>query len=143
LYSSRGKFSATPLDHMKKLLIVDDEILILRVLSKAFCKDGELDVITASNGESALKAISANRIDLCLLDVHLPDMNGLEIMKQIRKVAPETRIVIITGSDVTDSMMKYIRENAHSMMSKPFELDEIRLLVSRLLATDKTLHWDA
>lgn len=121
---------------MKKLLIVDDEALILQALLKAFRNDGELDVITASNGESALKAISNNRFDLCLLDVHLPDMDGLEIMKHVRKVSPETRIVIITGCDVTDIMMRSIRENAHGLMSKPFELVKIRLLVNRLLAID-------
>ncbi|HXY53538.1 MAG TPA: response regulator [Nitrospirota bacterium] len=121
---------------MKKLLIVDDSILILSALSRTF-RDNETEVMTASNGQTALHAINKNCFDLCILDIHLPDMNGLEIMKLIRTVSPTTRVVIITGSAVSDSMMQSVRENASCLLCKPFELDKIRLIVNRLLTTNK------
>ncbi len=65
---------------MKKILIVDDEFLINYSLSATFqAKDTE--VTTAADGATALKAISENHFDLCFLDIHLPDISGLEIMK--------------------------------------------------------------
>jgi len=128
--------------NMKKLLIVDDDALMRYALSTTFHNDTDMDVITASTGQTALKVINENRLDLCFLDVHLPDMNGLDIMMQVRTVSPETRVIIMTGSDVSDSMMKSIQENANCLISKPFELDQVRLFVNRLLSTNKPLYRD-
>lgn len=124
------------MDSLKTVLIVDDEDLIRHSLSAMF-QNGEREVITADNRGSALKAISETTFDLCFIDMHLPDINGLEIMRMLRDVSPKTRIVMMTGSEITEAIMKAVRENAHCLISKPFELEQIRSLVSRILTTGK------
>ncbi len=125
---------------MKKyFLVVDDEDLIRHSLSVAF-HDSEREVITAAARESAFKAISENRFDLCFLDMHLPDINGLEIMKMLRDVSPQTRIIMMTESGITDAIMKEVRENAHCLISKPFELEQVKALVGRVLSMGKNPH---
>jgi CheY-like chemotaxis protein len=126
---------------MKKILVVDDENLILYSLSAAF-RDENTEVITANTGEAALKAIDGNSFDACFLDVNLPDMNGLDIMKKVRSVSPGTKIVIMTGSEVTDGMMSSIRENAHLLIDKPFDLHQVREFVDRALDTGRPLSQD-
>jgi CheY-like chemotaxis protein len=126
---------------MKKILVVDDEFLINYSLSATFQTSGT-EVITAPDGETALKAISENHFDICFLDIHLPDINGLEIMKKLRYLSPGTKIVIMTGSEVSESMMKSIQENAHMLMAKPFDLDRIKEFVDRILTTGKPLYRD-
>lgn len=118
---------------MKDILIVDDESLILYGLSKTLAGGGRR-VTTASNGHDALKELGDRRYDLCLLDIQLPDMNGLDIMRTLRSSSPDTKIIIITGSVITDGMMKSIRENAHQLIPKPFELDEVRSAADQVLA---------
>lgn len=125
---------------MKKyFLVVDDEDLIRHSLSATF-HDSEREVITAAARESAFKAISENRFDLCFLDMHLPDINGLEIMKMLRDVSPRTRIIMMTESGITDTIMKEVRENAHCLISKPFELEQVKALVGRVLSMGKNPH---
>lgn len=126
------------MDSLKKFLIVDDEDLIRHSLSAMF-QNSEREVITADNRESVLKAITENHFDLCFLDMHLPDINGLEIMRKLRDVSPQTRIIMMTGSEITDEIMKAVRENAHCLISKPFELEQVKALVVRVLSTGKRL----
>jgi DNA-binding NtrC family response regulator len=118
---------------MKKILIVDDEFLILYALSKTLIDD-DREIITASNGRDALREIGNRCYDLCLLDLHLPDMNGLDIMKKLREVSPATKIIIITGSVITDVMMKSIQENAHLLLPKPFDVEQVKAFASQMLS---------
>lgn len=123
---------------MKKILVVDDEYLIRHSLAATF-KDGQAAVMTASDGDAALKAINENSFDLCFLDIRLPDSNGLDIMKTLRRRSPCTQIVIMTASVITEEMMKSIQENARLLISKPFDLDHLKALVNRTLTTGNPL----
>lgn len=125
---------APKLSLMKKIMIVDDEYLIRYAL--ASCFHDSLTEASAS-GEAALRAIRNCHLDLCFLDIHLPDMNGLDIMKKFRDISPWTRIIVMTGSMITDDMMTAIRENAHCLISKPFDLDQVKAAVSRLLTAGR------
>lgn len=121
---------------MKKILVVDDENLMLFSLTAMF-KDAEVDVMTAATGHDALQAIGRNRFDLCFLDIHLPDMNGLDIMMQLRTRSRETRIAMMTGGEVTGAMMESIRSNADLLLSKPFDLLQVKTLVDRILTNGR------
>lgn len=117
---------------MNKILVADDENLILYSLSAAL--HGETaEVKTVKNGIEALREIGAHFYDLCFLDIHLPDLNGLDIMKTIKEVSPGTKIIIMTGSDIDDTTMRFIRENASLFFSKPFDLDMVKAAVEKIL----------
>ncbi len=118
---------------MKKILVVDDEDLICYALTAIF-RDGQTEVISAPNGYAALKIIDESHLDLCFLDIYLPDINGLEIMKRLRNSSPGTKIIIMTSGEVSGSMMKSIREYAHSLISKSFDLDQVKQFVDQVIA---------
>lgn len=118
---------------MKKILIVDDEFLILYSLSMTLRRD-DREVKTVANGKDALKELGNRRYDLCFLDVRLPDMNGLDIMRTVKKISPTTKIIIMTASEITSAMMESIQESAQLLMSKPFDLFRVTAYVDQLLA---------
>jgi CheY-like chemotaxis protein len=123
---------------IKSILVVDDEYLMRHSLS-SILKNSETEVTTAADGASAMQVIKTDNFDICLLDVQLPDMSGLDIMKKIRYVSPHTVIVIMTGSDISHDMMKSIRDHAHCLISKSFDLLQIKAFVDFLLSDDKPL----
>jgi CheY-like chemotaxis protein len=126
---------------MKKILIVDDEYLIRYSLSAMFT-NANTDVTTAADGKAALKAVNENRFDLCILDIHLPDMDGLEIMKILGQSSPWTKITIMTGSEISETMMRAIQKNAVLLIAKPFDLDRLRAFVDQILMTGRLEYSD-
>lgn len=123
---------------MQNVLVVDDEALILYCLSVMLEKN-DREVTTVASGRAALDEIGHHRYDLCLLDVHLGDMNGLEVMKIIKKVSPDTKIIIMTASEMDFQEMQSIREHAHWFMSKPFNLFQVNANIDKLLSQDTPL----
>jgi DNA-binding response OmpR family regulator len=124
---------------MQKFLLVDDEYLIRYSLSATF-KGANAEVITATDGEAALNAINENRFDLCILDIHLPDMDGLAIMKTLGQTSPWTNIIMMTGSEVSETMMHAVQENALLLISKPFDLDRLKAFVDQILTTGRPVY---
>ncbi len=117
---------------IKRILIVDDEPLILTNMTEAlhsFCGfQGE--ITTVENGRDAIKAVTDNTYNICFLDINLPDLNGLDVMKEIYARSPGINIVIMTGSTVTDDMQRAIDEFAVLFTSKPFDLCQIEAFVN-------------
>jgi CheY-like chemotaxis protein len=126
---------------MKRILIIDDEYLIRYSLSATF-KSANVEVITAADGETALKAIHENNFDLCILDIHLPDIDGLEIMKKLGQTSFLTKIIVMTGSEVSEAMMRDIQANAILLISKPFDLDGVKAFVDQILTTGRLVYSD-
>ena len=118
---------------MKRILIVDDENLIRYSLSAALRQD-DTYVKAVECGKDALSEINHIFYDLCFLDVNLPDMNGLDLMKVVKKSSPATKIVIMTGGVVdAPEMLQSIQANANLLLPKPFDLDRIKLFVDRII----------
>jgi CheY-like chemotaxis protein len=118
---------------MKRILIVDDESLIRYALSAALRQD-DTHVKAVPCGKDALGEIDALFYDLCFLDVNLPDINGLDLMKTIKKSSPATKIIIMTGGVVDKpEMVQSIQANAILLLSKPFDLNCVTLFVDRII----------
>ena len=120
------KINGTPL----RVLIVDDEPLILLVLSMLFKKNAE--VKTVSSAEEALTEIRMQYYDLCFLDIVLPGMNGLDAMKIIYELSPNTKVAIMTGSSLDEAVKLQIDNLAYEFIEKPFELSRIREIAGRV-----------
>lgn len=123
----------------KRILIVDDESLILLVLSKLLAAEGT-EITTVTNGKDALREIAAHHYDLCLLDVYLPDLNGVDIMQRIKDISPHTKVAIMSGSYLDHSVRRVIKENAFCFISKPFELSEVKAMAGRALEAAPLAH---
>lgn len=109
---------------MGKILVVDDEPLILYAIAKALHDSAE--VKTVASAEEALEEINSCFYDLCFLDIFLPGLNGLDCMKKIREISPETKVAIMTASHLDDDMKRAIRESAYEFIAKPFTLAQIK-----------------
>ncbi len=122
----------------KRILIVDDEPLILSQMSKSLYRtcDFHGEIKTVENGEDAIREITGRFYNICFLDIRLPDMNGLDVMKKMNELSPKTRIVIVTGSYITEDMQKTIDEGASLFLKKPFDFHQIKAFMNNVLGTD-------
>jgi len=111
------------------VLVVDDEPLILMSISR-FLKKIAL-VMTVSTAEEALYAIDKQHYDLCFLDVNLPGMTGLDAMKIINELSPNTKVAIMTGNLLNEAMKEQVDDYAYTFIEKPFGLSDIEGVVER------------
>ncbi len=116
----------------KTILIVDDEESICQSLS-GILRDEGYDTITAGSGEEALKLIEEEMPNLVLLDIWLPGMDGIEVLKVIRSDYPQIRVIIMSGHGTIETAVKATKLGAYDFVEKPLSLDKIILLVNHAL----------
>ncbi|NIO16113.1 MAG: response regulator [Deltaproteobacteria bacterium] len=126
---------------MKKILVVDDEALILTALSRALTSP-RVEVMTAKTGGEALSMIRSDYYQLCFLDIHLPDCDGIDIMKTIKEISPETSVVVMSSKVLDRETKEAIEEQAHMYIPKPFELFHIKMIVKKLFDDTGSLPGD-
>ena len=117
---------------MKRVLVVDDESFLLDGLGKALQTDST-DVTTVETGNSALQEIAASTYKLCFLDLFLPDVNGVDVLKKIKAISPKTKVIVMTAGVVTRSMQENIEKDAYMFITKPFDLLQVKMLARRIL----------
>ena len=106
------------MDSRLKILVVDDEVYI-RQSFEDYLEDREYDVIAAKNGQEGLALIISERPDLVLLDLMMPGMNGLEVLKQGRKIMPDLPIIVISGANRIVDVIEALRYGAWDYLEKP------------------------
>ena len=111
-----------------KILLVDDLEEILEALRKLLssCK-----LMEARDGKSAVELVASGRPDLVLLDYHLPDMSGDEVLEKMRKMAPPPVVIIMTGDDTVETAGKSLAAGAYAHITKPFEAKQMLELVTK------------
>ncbi|MBI1983039.1 MAG: sigma-54-dependent Fis family transcriptional regulator, partial [Acidobacteria bacterium] len=117
------------------ILIIDDEQEIRESLEQLLAIEG-YQALTASTAEEGLKRVSERVFDLTLLDISLPDRNGLEVLKSIKRDSPETGVIMITAYDSSQMAFQASKEGAESYITKPW--DNSRLLVEIRNILDKS-----
>ncbi len=120
----------------ERILIVDDDSAIRDGCSQVLSRLGN-DVTESSNGADALKYMDKYEFDLILLDLRLPDTHGLDLIKKIRDRDAHVPIVVITGYGTIQNAVEAMRLGANDFLPKPFEPDELRLIVRRNLAAHR------
>lgn len=116
---------------MARILIVDDEPLILSSVARALRDSAE--VKTVASASEALEEVKSCHYNLCFLDILLPDMNGLEVLGRINEISPDTKVTLMTASDLEESMRKAAREKAYRFITKPFSLTQIKEIAHQAL----------
>jgi len=109
----------------KKILIVDDEKLIRWSLTKIFTQDG-YEVKAVEKGEEALKEINKTTYDLVITDVRMEGIDGIEVLKEVKKISPKTKVIIITAYGTPNIRKLASKFEAFSFIDKPFEAEQIR-----------------
>jgi len=116
----------------RRVLIVDDEKNIRLTLSQTL-ESLELESDTAANGEEALALLEQRKFGLILLDLKMPGMDGMEVLRRVREVHPNIRVIIITAYGTIESAVEAMRLGAVDFIQKPFAPAEIRELVIQVL----------
>jgi DNA-binding NtrC family response regulator len=106
-------------DRRRRLLIVDDEPLILEVLSEHF--KARYDVETALNGADALGAIVRARPDVVMLDINMPRMSGVEVLKDIKQIDESIAVIMVTANEQVSLAAEALRSGAFAYVPKPFD----------------------
>ena len=119
-----------------RVLIIDDEISFTEELHEFFNKTG-YSCLEANTGQEGLDILSRQEIDLLILDVLLPGMNGLDILKEVRVNYPKMEVIIVSGHGDMDTVIKAMRLGALDYLSKPFRHIDIQIAIER---TQKFLH---
>ena len=119
---------------LKSMLIVDDEELICWSFKQEFEAEG-VEVFSSLTGNDGLNIYRETFPDIVFLDINLPDKNGIEVLKEIKKINPEAIVVIITAYGEVKNAVEAIKGGAYDYIEKPFELSRIRLTVNRALET--------
>lgn len=116
-----------PLD----ILVVDDEQSICLLLRDVLARFGH-QVITCQDGEAAIEMASDRRLDLIFLDIRMPGMSGLDVLKKLRDLQREAKFVMITGFAKDDIIEEALQSGASACLSKPFRLAQVVELLEQL-----------
>jgi two-component system nitrogen regulation response regulator GlnG len=115
-----------------RILIADDEDSLRWVLERGFRSAG-YQVTAVKEGTAALSRIEAEPFDLLVLDIRMPGMDGLALLKQARERRPEAQVVIMTAHGTMETAIQAMQQGAYDYLAKPFDLDEALLLAERAL----------
>jgi len=117
---------------MNRILVIDDEQGMRDFLAIMLKKEG-YEVVAAENGEHALKAIQSEIYDLVITDVKMPRVDGIEVLRAVKEVSPETVVIVITAFASTDAAVQAMKLGAYDYITKPFKVDEIKLIIQKAL----------
>lgn len=116
-----------------KILVVDDEPNIRRVLEAVLAKDGHT-VLTAENGRKGLEQLQSNPgVDLLITDLIMPDINGIELLSAAKEIDPNISVLMITAHGTIKSAVEAMKLGALDYICKPFDLDELKIIVRNAL----------
>ena len=116
----------------KTILLVDDEEGIRRVLGIALSDIG-YQVLTAENGAEALRVFKESRPQIVLSDIKMPEMDGIELLRRIKKMSPDTEVIMITGHGDMDLAIKSVKYEATDFVTKPIHDEVLEIALNRAL----------
>jgi DNA-binding NtrC family response regulator len=120
-----------------RVLVVDDDPKIVHVLVHAL-RAQRYDVLGALTARDGLRLISTCRPDLVLLDLTLPGMSGIELLRSIRSIDPNMRVIVVTGNTVPGVAREALELGAYAYVDKPFDIDYLMRVVSVALQAPST-----
>ena len=116
----------------EKILVVDDEKSMREFLEIMLRKE-DYKVSLAPNGEEVLRLLERDIFDLVLLDIRMPKMDGIAVLKKIKALSPETVVIMITAYASAETAIKAMKEGAYDYITKPFKIEEIKLIIKNAL----------
>jgi two-component system response regulator PilR (NtrC family) len=115
-----------------RILVVDDERSMQEFLEIFFRSEG-FDAVTASDVESALLQLESDEFDVVITDIQMPGGSGLELLTAAQRIAPETVVIMMTAFASTETAIAAMKQGAYDYITKPFKVDEIRVVVEKAL----------
>lgn len=119
----------------KRILIVDDEPLIIEVLAEHFKSKYEIE--SAMNGTDALAAVLRQRPDLMLLDINMPRMNGVEVLKDVKKIDDSITVIMVTANEQVSLAADALKSGAFGYVPKPFDFRYLDHMVATIFESPR------
>ena len=116
----------------KRIMVCDDEEGIRESLKLILEKD--YDLTFAQNGDEAIQAMKTSPVDITILDIKMPKKDGLETLKELKKLSPSSKVIIATGYKSVDIAQEALNLGATDYVVKPFDRDKIRKVVQKYSA---------
>lgn len=123
---------------MTNILVVDDELKMRRVLQIALEEEG-YSVGEAKNGEEAIKALGQTTFHLVIVDMKMPVMDGMELLRRIRKLDDKLPVIIMTAYGTVATAVEAMKQGAYDYILKPFDVEEMKLIVSRAIDVERLI----
>jgi DNA-binding NtrC family response regulator len=121
---------------MTHITIIDDETQITGMLQKALSKNTAFSVTTFNNPITALEKLPSAKPDVVLLDIMMPQMDGIEVLANIKKISPATKVIMMTAYSTLDKVLNSHKLGAESYILKPFEsLSDVAQKITNLMNT--------
>ena len=117
-------------NEMPKILAIDDDRTVLRLIEKAF-ENSDVELTTVTNAEEGMPLLLDGGVDVCLLDIMLPEMNGLELAKKIRSFDARMPVIFITSMDDSDTAIEAMKLGAYEFCTKPLDIAQVQDFVER------------
>lgn len=117
----------------KKILIVDDAAFMRMMIKDTLKKNGYENLLEASDGEQAVQAYKAEKPDLVIMDITMPNKNGLEALKEIKDMDSNAKIVMCSAMGQESMVVEAIRSGAKDFIVKPFKADRVLKTVQGIL----------
>ena len=118
---------------MTKLLVVDDETEICEFL-KSFFEERDFDVRTATTGEEAIRQVGELKPQLVLLDIHMPGMDGMTVLRELKKQHPRVKVIMVTALETREKIEEAMRLGADNYITKPLSLEYLEKDVQEKIA---------
>ncbi len=116
---------------MKKILVIDDETIIRTSCERTLAPEG-YEITSAASGKEGIKFLENEPFSLILLDIKMPDIDGIEILKKITAKWPETKVLMITGYSTVEVAVQSLRLGAYNFIEKPFTPDTLLAAVKEV-----------
>ncbi len=116
----------------QRILVIDDEELIRSLMEAVLVKDGH-HVTCVASGEEGIAEIRNQEYSLAVVDLKLPGIDGLEVLRQTKKIAPSTEVILITGYATLETAIESLKLGAADYLAKPFEIQHIKIIIARAL----------
>ncbi|MGA2891631.1 MAG: sigma-54 dependent transcriptional regulator [Xanthobacteraceae bacterium] len=115
-----------------RILVVDDEEIVIRSCLRILDDEG-YQIEVAHDGQEALRKVEDTTYDVMILDIMMPNLGGMEVLRRVKEAHPDTDVIMITGLSQIDTAVQAMKLGAFDYISKPFEPDELKLVVQRAL----------
>ena len=122
-----------------KILITDDDKNIRKVLGMELSDEG-FDVDDAESGLRAIEMLEKGDYDVVLLDLNMPGLDGMEVLKKIRALEILAEVIILTGHGTVSTAVEAMKLGAHDYLTKPFKMDELRVVIQKVQEKRKLIN---
>jgi len=115
-----------------RIMVIDDEPLMRITVQDALVAEG-YKVSSADTGEKGLTLLRETQADILITDLRLPDLDGIQVLKEVKMISPEIQVIMMTAYGSIDSAVTAMKEGASDYLTKPFAMDELLLIIKRIL----------